>query len=173
MWLKVLGGILIVAGCGVWGLLEAKKIRRRLEQIKELRLALNFLEKDITLMYVPLSEALDNAGDFCDGGIGCFFRRGAASLREKSGITAGEAWRSGLAELKKHSALREPELRLLEGVAEQIGISEAGEQRKCLDLVSEQLKIIETRNYENMENNQKLWVYGGFVLGAVVVLLLI
>ncbi|MDR1159813.1 MAG: hypothetical protein LBK69_04210 [Syntrophomonadaceae bacterium] len=173
MWVKALGSILIVLGCGVWGLLEAKKIRRRMKQIKELRLALNFLEKDITLMYVPLAEALDNTGDFCNGGIGYFFKRCAQFLQEKSGITAGEAWRLGLTELKKHSALREVELHLLEGVADQIGVSEVKEQQKCLDLVNEQLKMIEAQNYENMENQQKLWIYGGFVLGTVTVLLLI
>lgn len=173
MLLKTLGIALVVAGCGSWGLTGAKQIRQRVEQLRDLRLALSFLEKDISYMYVPLTKALENAGHFAVQPVAAFFLKAAQVLREQSGVTAAEAWQEGVKALQAVSALKQPELYLLSSIASQIGISDGEEQRKCLDLIIEQLKLLEEKNRENLDSGQKLWTYGGFILGITLVLLLI
>ena len=51
--LKIMGAASIITGFGCWGLNAARRMDRRVEQLQELRLALGFLEKEISCIYSP------------------------------------------------------------------------------------------------------------------------
>ncbi|MDD2586399.1 MAG: hypothetical protein PHT79_03255, partial [Syntrophomonadaceae bacterium] len=65
LWLKTAGIVLIISGFGAWGLSGARRIGKRVEQLRELKMAIGFLEKEITCMYTPLSLALERTSKFC------------------------------------------------------------------------------------------------------------
>ena len=58
MLFKTIGIALIIGGFGGFGLGRARRFEKRVEELKNLRLALGFLEKEITCTYTPLSRAL-------------------------------------------------------------------------------------------------------------------
>jgi stage III sporulation protein AB len=64
LWLKTMGICLTIAGFGVWGLNGARRYSRRLAQLKDLRLALGFLEKEIIYMHTPLTRAMERTARF-------------------------------------------------------------------------------------------------------------
>ncbi|MGI6453340.1 MAG: hypothetical protein ACOX0E_07760 [Syntrophomonadaceae bacterium] len=173
MGLKMAGIVLIIAGCGAWGLIGAGRISTRVKQLKELRLAMNFLEKEITCMYVPLPQALARTAQFCEKPISLLFLEGSRCLEAKTGATAGEAWKRGVDSIRTRSELKETDLKLITTVADQLGRSSADEQKKIFRLIDEELRIQEKKARQEMESEQKIWLYGGFMVGAVVVLLLI
>lgn len=173
LWLKTAGVVLIITGSGFWGLINAQRMSRRVEQIKKLRLAMGFLEKEVTCIYTPLSRAFTRTALFCDAPVSLLFSKSAALLENRTGITAAEAWRSGLQYLAKESELSKEDLDLLDEVALQLGMSDADEQRKFFAFIQEELRIQEEKAREEAESGQKLWSYGGFIIGSAVVLLLI
>lgn len=173
LWIKTIGIVLIISGFGGWGLSGARRVEKRVEQLRELRLAMGFLEKEITCMYTPLSRALERTSKFCDFPIAILFRESSERLREKDGITIGEAWNIGLQELYSSSELKETDIELLSAAGHQLGMSDAFEQAKFFNLIQEELKIYEEQALKEMESGRKLWSYGGFILGTVVVLLLL
>jgi stage III sporulation protein AB len=52
-------------------------------------------------------------------------------------------------------------------------MSDAAEQKKVFNLLQEELRMQEEKAREELKSGRKLWAYGGFIMGAVVVLLLI
>lgn len=173
MLFKTLGIALIIGGFGGFGLSGAWRFEKRVDELKNIRIALGFLEKEITCTYTPLSRALARTAGFCDKPVSLLFAESARLLKSREGTTAGEAWRAGLKKLDAHSALNASDIGLLDSLAAQLGMSDAGEQRKVFDLLQEELRIQEEKAREELKSGHKLWAYGGFIMGAVVVLLLI
>ncbi|MBO8159209.1 hypothetical protein [Thermosyntropha sp.] len=173
LWLKSAGVILVILSSGIWGLMGARNLQLRVEQLKDLRMALNFLEKEIAYMHTPLSSALRKTGYFCASPIRWLFLESAERLERKEGRTAYEAWLSGVYKLERASSLKTEDIELLKTGAMQIGISDVYEQRKFFSMLQEELKIMEEKAEKEAESGVKLWSYGGFILGAVIVLLFI
>ncbi len=65
------------------------------------------------------------------------------------------------------------DIELILTAAGQLGASDVYEQRKFLTFIQEELKIQEEKAQEEVASGQKLWTYGGFILGAVIVILLV
>ncbi|MDD3853221.1 MAG: stage III sporulation protein AB [Syntrophomonadaceae bacterium] len=173
LWLKTIGIVLVMTGFGSWGLNQARRIRSRVEQLAGLRLGLNFLLKEITYIHTPLPQALKRTAQFSAYPVSVIFKEVACCLEEKQGNTASEAWQKGMQKLSFYSELTLADLELLSTLGYQIGMSDAKEQERVFLLVQEELKLLEEEAVKACESGQKLWSYSGFVLGAVVVLLLI
>ncbi|NLB52824.1 MAG: hypothetical protein GX808_07780 [Syntrophomonadaceae bacterium] len=173
MWIKTLGICLIITGFGMWGLWGAQRIDNRVKQLKNLRIAIGFLEKEVTYMQTPLSQAMSRTGHFCDRNVAVLFRECASYLGKKSGITGNEAWEKGLKKLIEESELKKIDLELLKTVGPQLGLSDRLEQQKFFALIQEELKLQEKAALNEAEAGKKLWSYGGFIIGAVIVILLL
>ncbi|MGI5911725.1 MAG: hypothetical protein ACOX6E_03975 [Syntrophomonadaceae bacterium] len=173
MLFKTIGIALIVAGFGSWGLSKARDLEYRVNELNNIRLAIGFLEKEVTYTYTPLSRALSRTAIFCGKPTSVLFEESAELLQSREGTTAEEAWRAGIKKLARISALSPGDINLLESISSQIGMSEAGEQKKVFQLLQEELRMHQEKAREDVKSGRKLWSYGGFIIGAVIVLLLI
>lgn len=173
VFVKALGIALVIAGFGTWGLLGAKRIEKRVEQLKSLRLALGFLEKEITYNYTPLTRAMERTYRFSPKPVNYIFRDCSLLLKDKDGITAHEAWSEAVKKSVDYLDLKAEDLDLILSASSQLGMSDVYEQRKFFTFIQEELKVQEEKAIEEVKSGQKLWSYGGFILGAVIVLLLI
>jgi stage III sporulation protein AB len=54
-----------------------------------------------------------------------------------------------------------------------LGVSNAQEQHKALTALGEELLLQQQKAQREIDSNQKLWSYGGFIMGTAIVLLLI
>lgn len=173
LWLKTLGVVLVLSGSGCYGLMGARSLEQRVEQIKNIRTAAGFLEKEIVYLQTPLPLALDRAGQCVPEPARSLFADCSRTLRERQGITIKEAWSGSLEKLRNRSDLNSGDIGVLQALGPQMGMSGAPEQQKLLAMIQEQLKIQENRARREAESGCKLRSYGGFILGAVVVLLLL
>lgn len=173
MILKAMGTILIIAGSGVWGLSGARRLSKRQEQLGELKMALAFLDKEIFYMHTSLSQAMQNTAAFTRRPVNVLFAAAAEELNRKKGITAEEAWLTGLKALQAEAQLQPQDIHLLATLASQLGVSSAHEQNKALTALGEEVALQELQAKRETDSNQKLWSYGGFIMGTAIVLLLI
>lgn len=171
--LKTLGVILVVSGFGCYGLMGARSLEQRVEQIKNIRLAMRFLEKEIVYLQTPLPLALARAGQCVPEPVRSLFEDCSQTLQDRQGITINEAWSGSLEKLRAKSDLSNGDISVLQAVSSQMGMSGAPEQQKLLAMIQEQLDIQETRARREAQSGRKLRSYGGFIMGAVVVLLLL
>ncbi|MEA1960258.1 MAG: hypothetical protein U9N81_03025 [Bacillota bacterium] len=173
IWLKTMGVAMVIAGSGAFGMMGARGLDQRVEQLKQLRLAIAFLEKEITYMQTPLSMALTRTADFTAEPVKQLFLESSHILKDRQGVTIREAWQKGLKMLAQAGDLQKEDLNLLQTLAAQLGMSGTEEQKKMFQMVDAQLQIQEQKARETSSSNRKLWAYGGFIVGAAVVLLLL
>lgn len=173
LWLKTLGVVLVVAGFGSYGLMGAHSMDQRVEQIKNIRLAMRFLEKEIAYLHTPLPLAMARAAQCIPAPANQLFEDCSLTLQDRQGITINEAWSQSLEKMRKRSDLNNADITLLQAVSSQMGMSGADEQKKLFAMIQEQLNIQEDRARREAESGRKLRSYGGFILGAAVVILLL
>jgi len=171
--LKTLGVALIILGFGSCGLISARILENRVQQIRNIRLAMGFLDKEITYLHTPLTLALERAAQSIPYPASVLFSECAWSLQDRQGVTFSEAWRQSLDSLDNVSDLKKEDLQLLQSVASQLGTSGVDEHQKFFRYMEEQLKIQEDKSRHELESGRKIRAYGGFILGSTVVLLLI
>ncbi len=75
MILKLLGGILIMAACSLYGFAASNRYSLRPKDIRKLRAAVQMLETEIIYGCTPLPIAMRNVAFKVDGGIKNFFVR--------------------------------------------------------------------------------------------------
>ncbi len=173
LWLKIVGAVFIISGFGSYGLMSAGSMDKRVEQIKNIRLAMRFLEKEITYLHTPLSLAMARAAECIPAPASKLFENCSRSLRDRQGITIHEAWSQSLSNLRHQSDLNNDDIIVLQSVSSQMGMSGAEEQKRLFAMIQEHLSIQEDRARREAESGRKLRSYGGFILGATVVLLLL
>ena len=173
LWPKLLGVILIIGGCGCYGLMSANRLHHRVEQLLNMRLALACLEKEINYLRTPLPAALSQAARGAAEPARSLFASTSQDLQTREGITINEAWQHNVRSLYQQTNLNGQDLELLLIMAPQLGTSGGEEQVKLLTMVQEQLKVQEDKARLEEEHGRKLRVYGGFAFGAAVVLLLL
>ena len=173
IWLKTLGVACIISGFGSYGLLGARRIEKRVEELKSIRLSIGYLEKEITYLQTPLSRALQRTAQLSSPPIRVLFEESSQRLQDRQGISIGEAWEMANHKLRAASDLKEEDIEIIKAASAQLGSSGIEEQKKLFQLLQEQLKIQEENARGAMASGRKLWSYGGFILGATVVLLLL
>ncbi len=173
VWIKMLGVILVIGGCGCYGIISARRLHKRVEQLFNLRVALGCLEKEINYLRTPLPSALERAAQSADEPARSLFANTSRDLGIRAGTTVNEAWQYNLDRAHQLLDLNRQDLDILKIISPQLGMSGVEEQVKLLAMVQEQLKIQEKQARFNEDSGRKLRIYGGFAFGATVVLLLL
>ncbi len=174
MWgIKAGGIVLLMAGFGSYGLLRANCLQKRVQQIRTIRLAMGILEKEINYLHTPLPLAFSNAVRGLEEPARSLFENCSHGLRDRQGITISEVWSENLQKIKFSSDLKSEDIEMLLMVSSQIGMSSSEQQVNLFRMIQEQLKVQEETARQEAQTDNKLWSYGGFIVGAAVVLLLI
>lgn len=172
MLLKLAGTALVIGGMGLYGVARAGSSERRVIQLTDLRLSLNFLEKEITGMHTPLPRALTRTAGFAGWPVSSLYKETAVRLTGRS-TTAAEAWSCGLKKFQTVSDLTDTDLELLKTAGPQLGMSDTTEQHRFLALLQEEIAVQTEKARQEAATAQRIWTYAGFILGAMIVLLLI
>lgn len=172
---KLFGALLVIFSAGTAGMKIASIYSMRPRQLRTLQDALQMLDTEIMFTATPLPVALRKIGQAEAGepAISRIFLAAAALLESSQGYTAGEAWRLALDEEFCRTALNADDYAVLRTFGEGLGASDRQEQHKKIVLTSQHLCKEEERAQKERERNERLWRYGGFLLGISIVLLLL
>jgi len=173
MWMKAAGAIMVISGSGMLGMISARSLERRVEQIRQIRMALGVLEKEITYLHIPLAQAMAECARQIPPPVKNIFSQCSQSLKDKQGITFSDAWADSLRKAKPQCNLTSAEWDLLASLSFQLGMSGPEEQKKLFMLTQEQLKVLEERARQEVQSGKKIRAYGGFIAGAAIVLILL
>lgn len=171
--LKLGGIIAIIGGFGYLGLTSAWLIRKRAEELKNLRIAMGILEKEITCFFTPLTLALSRCAPLVQFPANIFFQHTASALKQRKGITAFEAWQAGINSLAEVSAFKSEDVKLIDSLVNQLGMGDIDDQKKAFLRIDQELKLQEEKVRSKFYSEGKMLSYGGFLLGITVTILLI
>lgn len=169
---RLLGAVLVVVSCGIWGLSVAWSYRLRPRELRAFISGLKLLETEIAYACTPLPQALEKIGGQLEGAVKMLFLQLARRLRDEPGLPATYAWEQGLNGLKEKSALLPQDLEILRALGQGLGLSGREDQVKNLELAREHLKRQLALAEEAAERQGRMWRTLGFLLGITLALLM-
>jgi stage III sporulation protein AB len=175
MFAKWLGALLVLAAAAALGERQAVRLRRRVGELEEFRLALRLLMAEIGYTATPLPRALDYvAARLKVSGVRSFFSEVRAHLIASGPVDdASSAW-SRVAEAKQDTlALDADDWAVLRRVAAGLGALGRDDQVKQLELADAQLSSLAAEAAEVSRRGEKMWRYLGVFGGLAIVILLL
>ena len=173
MWLKFVGGVLVIAASTGIGFSFARRYSNRPRQIIQLISGLTTLKANINYLSMPLAEALFYCGESVDGPVREIFSKTGQTLARRTGLSVRQAIESVLEETKATLALGAPEKEIMLQLGANLGATNREEQQKYLIMVIEELRQIEEEARRERAQNVKMFRYLGVCGGLTAVLLLV
>ncbi|GIN11450.1 stage III sporulation protein AB [Shouchella clausii] len=170
--MKWLGAALILLCSTLYGLEQAKKLRDRPQQIRQLRVALQALEAEMLYGQTPLAQASENIAKQLEGAVGDMFACFAAKLRERK-QTAMDAWREALEAVWEETALKSGEREVLHQFGATLGTMDRSQQQKQLKLAQTHLEREELEAKETQLRYEKMAKTLGVLAGLLLVILFV
>jgi len=172
MWLKLVGGILVILSSSMIGFIIAGSYKNRPTTLRNLQVALSMLESEINYGHMPLPQALRSISKKCDKDVADLFAQTAHYLSSRRGLTADEAWEMSLKEFFLNSNIAENDYEILIAFGKYLGSTDKQDQIKNIRLALDNLRQQELSSIHEKEKNEKMWRYLGVLSGIMIVLLL-
>lgn len=173
MWLKLIGGIMVIVSSSMIGFLIAGNFKNRPNTLRNLQAALSMLESEINYGHSPLPQALKNISKKCDEDVAKLFASAAKNLASRKGLTASEAWEKSLKEFFINSYINENDFEILMAFGKYLGSTDREDQIKNIRLALNNLRQQEISSIQEKEKNEKMWKYLGVLTGIMIFLLLV
>lgn len=173
MWLKLVGGTLVLLVSSWIGFQLAARCNGRPQQIRQIVSCLGSLKSYITYAYLPLHEALIQCTHGTYGPVADLFHHTATLLEKNTGLSPQQAITTVLNEMQGQLMLKRPELETLEILGANLGIMNRQEQGNYLSMMIEQLEKFESEAAKLRDLNTKMYRYLGICGGLAIVILLV
>lgn len=173
MILKIMGGLLIMAACSLYGFAASNRYSLRPKDLRKLRSAIQMLETEIIYGSTPLPIALGNVAAKCVGGIRSFLSKVSEELISGWDYGLEAAWAGGVNKLVAETCMTAADRELIMDFGKVLGSSDREDQKKHFELFYIQLKRHEDVAEEERRKNEKLFKSLGFLSGLVIFIMLI
>lgn len=147
MHIKLLGALLIIAGCSGFGIALAANHRKEEKTLRMLLAALDYMESELQYRMTPLPELCRRASGQCRGGLQRVFIALAKELEQQISPDASRCMSAALSqvpELPRHAA------RALKAMGQTLGMFDIAGQLQGLESV----RYICRRDLEELERNR-------------------
>jgi stage III sporulation protein AB len=170
--IKLMGAIIILLSSTLLGMRAASLYVQRSNQLRQLQVALQWLETQIVYGSTPLHEALDHIARRIGGDIQYLFAGIAQSLSDMPYASTRECWEKGI-QLEWHkTALKRPEKEILLQLGQILGQSNRDDQQKHIRLALMNLKSEEELARSQQQKYEKMCRSLGVLGGLLMVILL-
>lgn len=150
------------------GKMIASKYKYRLEELKEMKNALNIFKTKIKFTYEPIPEIFDEISKNSTHNIGNIFRKAKEQMKSK---TAGESWKKAIEESENN--LKDEDKNTLEMLSKMLGESDIDGQVSQINITLEFLEKQIKQAEEERNKNEKLYRQLGTIMGLAIVIVLI
>jgi len=168
--IKLIGSILILLGCGGYGLMLAMNYRKEVAALHQLVKAMDVMICELEYRLPPLPDLCRFAGDKTDGSVSTYFCNLADVLDKLESADVGTCTVSALkvtAKLPRYAASQ------LQALGQTLGRFDLQGQltslERCKKSCQGQLEVLEHHQPQRLRNYQTL----GFCAGAALTILLI
>ncbi len=171
--MKVTGCVLVITSCTGMGWLFGTEIKKRLEDLKSAKTVALLLRGDIRYAHTALPEALENVSRRHEGRLGPFLKKVAKDLREYTGKSFQEIWKSTMNSELKNTSLTKKDKMCLQQFGEQLGYLDKDMQINHIDWYIAQVE--EDMKEISMDAKDKIRLYRslGVLFGVLITILIL
>lgn len=173
MFIKILGGLLVIASAGSLGIAFANRYSRRPKELRILRSLLQLLETEILYGATPLPIAFKNIASKAENIWHRFFLNISDNLAGGSYYTVSSAWNNAVEANLLESSLIRMDIALIKGFGNVLGSSDKTDQQKHFKLFYTQLEQQELLAEEERKKTEKMYRSLGFLIGTAIFIILI
>lgn len=166
--IKIVGGLLVIAGCGAFGMLLAMQYRREIVALRQLMQALDFMHSELDYRLTPLPELCRKAAELVSGNLRMVFIRTAEEMENQISPNVQmclAAARHKSSELPKYAS------EALSLLGQSLGNFDLHGQLKGLDAVCSHcnriLEELESNKPQRIRNYQTLGLCAGAALAIL------
>ncbi|ANY71927.1 stage III sporulation protein SpoIIIAB [Paenibacillus ihbetae] len=170
--LKLIGALLVIGAGTLAGFYQAQQFAVRPRQLRELILALQRLETEISYGFTPLPDALERISASLRDPLKSLFAQAAQYMRPDYGLSAQDSIRKALEDYWKRTSMRNAEREVMEQLSGVLGTSDRQDQMKHIALAAQQLKHEEEAAREDQAKYEKMSKSLGLLIGALIVILI-
>lgn len=150
------------------GKIIAKKYSNRVDELKEMKNALNMFLTKIKFTYESVPVSFYEIGNNINGNIGKIFRISSEQMKEKS---AGEAWEETVDKIETN--LKEEDKSIIKKLGRMLGKTDLEGQVSEIKLVQEFLNTQIDLAEKEKQKNEKLYKTLGGIVGLAIVIILV
>lgn len=172
MLLKLLGGVLVVAGSGGCGWYMAYRARQRIEILQELLQAMLMLHGDIEYAAGDMSENMERLAQRTDF-FSDFFSRVSRRLNERLGQSLYQIWNEELRTVPCRTRLCREDVAFLKGLGKNLGNLDRQTQLQTLHVMRDRLEGSIATAREEYQSRAKLFRVVGITVGVFTMVLLL
>lgn len=172
MWLKWLGGGLVIAGCSGLGIWHSILFLSRLKILCELERGILILKGEIAYGRTPLPQAFEQMAERTSGVVSDFFRTIAALLDEGK-EDYQTLWGRTIHQFFTEHEMKKEDKKEFVDLGRTIGYLDAGMQLKSLQLYQERLHKSIRGMEQEKEKYMKLYPVVGTMCGALLFIIML
>ncbi len=172
MVIKLLGAVLVIGSATVIGFSMATKYAKRPETLRALQAALQMLESEIAFSMSTLPQAFDRISHSFGHSIGKLFEYTSHLIKQRTGITAKEAWMKAIYEYNNILHLEKQDKDILMAFGNALGRLDKESQIKNIHLACSKLSL-EEKKAEDLKYKYVRMYKGLGVLGGDLIVLLL
>ena len=166
--IKYIGLIMVLAICFLIGYFISKKYSNRVNELKEIQIALDILENKIKYTYEPLKDIFKEMKRLLKGNIAELFGTVSSNLEEN---VVESAFSKAIKEVKTN--LLDEDLEVIKNLSKTLGKTEKDGQVSQIELAKTFIESQIKKAEKEEEKNSKLYKTLGVTIGLACVIFLI
>ena len=152
------------------GKMLAQRYYYRVQELEELKNALNLFKTKIKFTYETIPEIFEEISNNITKNISNIFQSTVKGLKD---FSISQAWEQAIESEKKNTNLNEEDIRVIKLLSKQLGITDIEGQISQIEITEHFLDTQIKQAQQEKEKNQKLYQKLGTTMGLVIVILLI
>lgn len=162
--------LLIFLASSKIGHIIANKYKNRLDELKEIKNALNMLKTKMRYTYEPIPDIFEEISKNTKENVSNIFEIAVKNMNNKK-LNAGQAWRESI--ISSKTDLNEEDKQVLINMEKLLGKTDLEGQVGEIEMVSNFLDIQIEKAEKEKDKNEKLYKTLGNIIGVTIVILLI
>lgn len=168
---RLLGAVLVIAGCGGLGLAGAARLDGRVRDLGELAAGLDALQRELGWRLAPLPQALDTAARAVHEPAAGFFAQCARQAGQPDGQPFQQVWHDGLSAAPLRLAAEDRAL--LERLGPVLGRYDGDSQRLALEDAAAGLRSLQGEAADDRRRLGRVYGVLGVTAGLFLAILLV
>ena len=173
MYLKIIGGILIIVSAYIMGVYCVQKDRLKIEDIEEIKKGLTIVKDEIMFLSMPLGDAFSQASEKLAGGTALIFSHIGQGIKENPDSSLADVIDNAIDKNISETFMKKEDAYDLVSLGKNMGNLDIDHQRASIDMtvsdIDGKISLLKGKSEKNEKMYRSIFVLGGILVAVVLI----